>query len=77
MIDDAAQTGRQIPMERAPNQPLFLRIAQVVIVCLGVWMILATSAVLVLALLSGKPVFARSFAWEAAWSCSGTSWAAS
>jgi len=44
-------------MERAPNQPLFLRIAQVLIVCLGVWMILATSVLLVLALLSGKPVF--------------------
>ena len=44
-------------MERAPKQPLFLGIARVVIVCLGVWMILATSVVLVLALLSGKPVF--------------------
>ncbi|MGD0039387.1 MAG: hypothetical protein ABSE84_03040, partial [Isosphaeraceae bacterium] len=44
-------------MERAPNQPLFLRIAQVLIVCLGVWMILATSVLLVLALLAGKPVF--------------------
>ena len=44
-------------MRQSPNQPLFLKIAQVVIVCLGVWMVLSTSAVLVLALLSGKPVF--------------------
>jgi hypothetical protein len=44
-------------MKQSPNQPLFLRIAQIVIACLGVWMILTTSAVLGLALLSGKPVF--------------------
>ncbi len=44
-------------MKHSPNQPLFLKIAQLVIVCLGGWMVLTTSAVLVLALLSGKPVF--------------------
>ena len=44
-------------MDIAEPEPRDLRIARIVIVCLGVWMILATSAMLVLALLSGKPVF--------------------
>ena len=64
-------------MGRAPNHPLFLRVAEGLIVCLGVWMVVATSALLVLALLSGKPIFEPSSAWDSAWSCSGTSWAAS
>jgi len=49
-LDRRLNAGETVP-------GLFLRIAQIVIVCLGVWMILTTSAVLVLALLSGKPVF--------------------
>lgn len=44
-------------METAEQEPQSLRIARIVIVCLGVWMIVATSALLVLALISGKPVF--------------------
>ena len=44
-------------MKQIPIQHRFLRITQIVIESLGLWMILATSAVLVLALCSGKPVF--------------------
>jgi len=44
-------------VETAEQEPQSLRIARIVIVCLGVWMIVATSALLVLALISGKPVF--------------------
>lgn len=31
-------------MGRVPNHPLFLRVAERLIVCLGVWMVVATSA---------------------------------
>jgi hypothetical protein len=44
-------------MEQATNQERMLKYTGVLIRCLGVWMILATSALLVLALFSGKPVF--------------------
>jgi hypothetical protein len=50
-------TKRQIAMPKAETKPLIPRIAAILIVCLGVWMVLATSALLILALLSGKPVF--------------------
>jgi hypothetical protein len=47
----------QITEDFIEGKPRSPRIARITILCLGAWMILTTSAVLVLAELSGKPVF--------------------
>ena len=44
----------QLPMEIAEPEPRYLRIARIVILCLGVWMVVTTSAILVLALTLGQ-----------------------
>ncbi len=44
-------------MKTAEQEPQYLRLARIIIICLGLWMILCTSAVLILAEFSGKPVF--------------------
>lgn len=55
-VDD--ETGSsQFPVDTAAREPGYLRAARIVILCLGAWMVLSTSAILVLAELSGKPVF--------------------
>ncbi len=44
-------------MESEDHEPRSLRCARILIICLGLWMVFTTSAILILALFSGKPVF--------------------
>jgi hypothetical protein len=44
-------------MELTDVEPLYLRIARMIIFCLGAWMVFVTALLLVVARFSGKPVF--------------------
>lgn len=49
--------SNMFPVERLPREPGCLKATRIIIVCLGGWMVFATAGLLVVARLSGKPVF--------------------